>query len=150
MSHRTPPETFITTESMVTRKHHRSYKKTNHSTIGLFNLSSAYLHWFYLIQIFSRYTFFFYCSLSFFLTLLILSEGRNWLWLNGRSFLHLKIYEQAPETITALLIGYTPIQNVFGIKNIKLKKKYASKHGLRVFLSWSYYKTRQISLLEWI
>ena len=125
MAQRTPSETFITTESMVTRKHHRSYKKTNHNTIGLFNFSSAYLHWCHLIQIFSRYTFFFffYCSLSVFLALLILSEGRSWLWLNGRSFLHLKIYEQAPETITTLLIVYTPIQNVFGIKKNKIKEK---------------------------
>ena len=30
----------------------------------------------------------------------------------------------SPETITILLIGYTPIQNVFGVKiQIKLKKK---------------------------
>ena len=28
-----------------------------------------------------------------------------------------------PETITALLIGYTPIQNVFGVKKIKIKKQ---------------------------
>ena len=29
----------------------------------------------------------------------------------------------SPETITILLIGYTPIQNVFGVKKIKIKKK---------------------------
>ena len=29
----------------------------------------------------------------------------------------------SPETITTLLIGYTPIQNVFGVKNIFLIKK---------------------------
>ena len=29
----------------------------------------------------------------------------------------------SPETITTLLIGYTSIQNVFGVKKIKLKKK---------------------------
>ena len=28
-----------------------------------------------------------------------------------------------PETITTLLIGYTPILNVFGVKKIKSKKK---------------------------
>ena len=28
----------------------------------------------------------------------------------------------SPETITTLLIGYTPIQNAFGVKKIKLKK----------------------------
>ena len=29
----------------------------------------------------------------------------------------------SPVTMTTLLIGYTPIQNVFGVKKIKIKKK---------------------------
>ena len=34
--------------------------------------------------------------------------------------------DYSPETITTLLIGYTPIQNAFGVKklNYNLKKKY--------------------------
>ena len=29
----------------------------------------------------------------------------------------------SPEIMTTLLIGYTPIQNVFGVKKIKIKKQ---------------------------
>ena len=35
-----------------------------------------------------------------------------------------------PETTTTLLIGYTPIQNVFGVKKIKIKKKVTLKNSL--------------------
>ena len=34
------------------------------------------------------------------------------------------------EIITTLLIGYTPIQNVFGVKKIKIKKKVTLKNSL--------------------
>ena len=34
-----------------------------------------------------------------------------------------------PETITTLLIGYTPIQNVFGVKNLKKKKTSTVKNN---------------------
>ena len=33
----------------------------------------------------------------------------------------------SPETTTTLLICYTPIQNVFGFKKLKLKKKSSNK-----------------------
>ena len=33
----------------------------------------------------------------------------------------------SPETTTKLLIGWTPIQNVFGVKKIKIKKKIKTK-----------------------
>ena len=34
-----------------------------------------------------------------------------------------QLYGCSPETITTLVIGYSPIQNVFGIKKIKNKVK---------------------------
>ena len=33
----------------------------------------------------------------------------------------------SPETITTLLIGYTPIENVFGVKKLKIKFKNKNK-----------------------
>ena len=34
-----------------------------------------------------------------------------------------------PETITTLLIGYTPVQNVFGVKKLKFKGKKKKEWG---------------------
>ena len=44
----------------------------------------------------------------------------------------------SPETITALLISYTPTQNAFGVKKIKILKKKRKIWKEKSDLSWGY------------
>ena len=46
------------------------------------------------------------------------------------------------ETITALLIGYTPIQNAFGVN--KKKKKTDRRHGIFIFYLWELHTATSI------
>ena len=39
-------------------------------------------------------------------------------------------FHSLPETITVLLIGYTPVQDVFGVKKLKIKIKKKAKSSI--------------------
>ena len=56
----------------------------------------------------------------------------GWEWFGGRMDTCVCRAESLccpPETITTLLIGYTPVQNVFGVKKLKFKGKKKKKGG---------------------
>ena len=46
-----------------------------------------------------------------------------------------------PETTTTLLVGYTSIQNVFGVKKINKIKKISSKSRKLRFVLWNFKKS---------